>query len=161
MGTVWLGTTRFVVALCHVLGLISPFFAIIRATTRGYRTRLRMCVQGTLRTRSNFAVMLINHGTQRASVALFSSHGPQFVRFLVLLPYSPQLKPHPLYFQRRHSRMMMWKKTRKATRTSGTETSGVLCGRTLVRAQPSILGYRPRNVLCMPRLHPPSRPRAF
>jgi hypothetical protein len=57
---------------------------IIRATTRRFPTRcLRMCAQGTSRMRSNFAVMRINLGAQRASVALFSSHGPRFVRFPV------------------------------------------------------------------------------
>jgi hypothetical protein len=47
----------------------SFFFIVIRATTRRCRTRcLRMCALGTSKTRSNSAVMRINHGVRRASV---------------------------------------------------------------------------------------------
>ena len=73
---------------------LPPFLLSFRATTRRFPTRcLRMCARGTSMTRSNFAVMRINRGAQRASVVLFSSHGPQFVRFLCFASYSPQLKP--------------------------------------------------------------------
>jgi len=43
----------------------------------------------------------------------------------------------------------MRKKTGKATQISGTGTNGARCGSPLVRAQPSILAYRPRKVHCM------------
>jgi hypothetical protein len=55
--------------------------------TRRCRTRcLRLYALGILRMRSNFVVMRINRGAQRASADLFSSHGLQFVSISFSLP---------------------------------------------------------------------------
>ena len=48
----------------------------------------------------------------------------------------------------------MRKKMRKASRTSDTEISGAHRGRPLVRAQPSMMAYRPWVMFYMPHSHP-------